>query len=68
MPFEEGARVRLKTPVIEGPVIDVAYDKAAKGFTYLVPFTGPDGETHQRWFAEADLEETAPAPAAEQEN
>lgn len=56
MPISKGATVRQVVPVIEGEVIDRRFDEASEGMSYLVSYTDADGETHQRWFAEADLE------------
>ncbi len=59
MPFEIGQVVKQVVPVISGEIKDIQYDKASKSLSYLVDYTA-DGETHQRWFAEAQLEEVQP--------
>lgn len=56
MAFNEGDLVRLKTPVIEGPVTDIAYDKASKQLGYMVAWTDAAGDEHCRWFSEDELE------------
>ena len=63
MPFNEGDRVRLKTPVIEGPVSDIAYDKASKSLGYMVTYTDEAGEEQSRWFPEEQLELVEAAPS-----
>ena len=55
--------MRLKTPVIEGPVSDIAYDKATKQLGYLVEYTDADGEAQSRWFPEEHLELVEAAPS-----
>ena len=47
--------VRLKTPVIEGVVTDIQYNKESRSLQMLVEFV-EDGEIHTRWFDEAHLE------------
>lgn len=65
MPFKKGSQVRLKAPVIEGPVAAVRYDDDRDTFVYMIEYTGADGDPACREFDEADLEqvETAPAPS-----
>lgn len=64
MAIEEGTRVRQKAPTITGKVVDVEYDKATKSLRYLVEYPDADGkkgDTHTRWFTEAELEEVTDA-------
>lgn len=56
MSVEIGNTVRLKQPVIQGPVIDTEYDKDAKCLRHLVEYTDEAGNTHNRWFSESELE------------
>lgn len=56
MPFAKGDLVRLKTPVIQGPVLDGTYDMDAQAFSYRLAFTDADGQEHDRWFTEGELE------------
>ena len=56
MSLETGQNVRLKAPVIQGPIKDTEYDKDAKTLRHLVEYSDLQGETHQRWFLETDLE------------
>lgn len=56
MSLETGQTVRLKTPVIQGPIVDTEYDKDAKVLRHLVEYSDLENEKHQRWFLETDLE------------
>jgi hypothetical protein len=60
--FNEGDHVRLVTPVIEGAVADITFDKASNSLAYLINYTDADGHEQSRWFAEAQLT-AAPAPS-----
>ena len=58
--MKKGKKVRLIQPVIEGEVVSTRYNEEKEGLEHLVEWTGSDGEVHQRWFAESDLEEAQP--------
>lgn len=67
MPFQEGDRVRLKTPVVEGPISDITFDKAAGQVAYEVTYTDAEGHEQIRFFPEGQLELVAAAPVSGQE-
>lgn len=49
-----GASVRQVVPVIQGTVVD---QKIIDGeVKFCVEYSGPDGEPHQRFFAEDEIE------------
>lgn len=52
-----GSTARLVQPVIEGPIAGKRYDESTDGLEYLVVYKGADGEVHQRWFPESQLEQ-----------
>lgn len=54
--MEEGQQVRLIQPVIQGQITDTRYNKDAKQLEHLVAYTDAQGETHERWFLESELE------------
>ena len=56
MALDVGQSAKLITPVIQGTVADVRYNKEAKTMEYLLEWTDADGDIHQRWFNESDLE------------
>lgn len=56
MALAKGTRVRVKAPVLEGEISRRAFDDVADHFRYLVPYTGADGEQHEGWFTEEQLE------------
>jgi hypothetical protein len=55
--FKKGDVVRQVAPVIQGAVVDVAIVDGDVQF--CVEYTGADGDVHQRFFTEAEIE-TAP--------
>lgn len=55
MPLDIGQSVKQVVPVITGTVKDVVYDAVAKNFKYLVTYE-TDGEPHERWFVEGEVE------------
>jgi glycine betaine/choline ABC-type transport system substrate-binding protein len=57
--FKKGDQVRQVVPVIEGKVVDVAIVDGDVQF--CVEYTGTDGEPHQRFFTEAEIEKAAEA-------
>lgn len=59
MAIEIGKTVRQIAPVITGEVVDTEYDKDAKCLKHLVEYEDAEGETQQRWFTEAEIEEAA---------
>lgn len=54
--MEAGQTVRQRAPVIEGPIVDTRYNREARGLEHLVSFVDAEGEQHQRWFLESQLE------------
>lgn len=60
MSLEIGKTARLRQPVIQGEIVDTQYNKDSKGLEHKVQWTA-EGETHERWFVEADLEEVSNA-------
>ncbi len=53
--LKPGTKVRLVQPVIEGEVLKPETNGDA--FGYRVAYTGPDGESHERFFTQAEIEE-----------
>ena len=53
--FKKGDNVRLKTVVPQGPVAKMAMDDDGN-VSYLLEWTDADGQLHQRWFEEGQLE------------
>ena len=52
--FKKGDEVKVQAVVPQGPVQDLRMDE--DGTVYcLVEWTDKDGQTQQRWFAEAEL-------------
>ena len=52
--FKKGDEVKVQAVVPQGPVQALRMDE--DGTVYcLVEWTGKDGQTQQRWFAEDDL-------------
>jgi hypothetical protein len=64
MSLEIGKVARLIAPEVKGEIKDTQYNKGAKCLEHLVEWQSADGEMHQRWFLESELEEV-PAPAQE---
>ena len=54
--FKEGQKVRLVAPIIEGSIADINYNKLTEELEYLLGYSSADGDLHQRWFSESDLE------------
>ena len=59
MPIPKGAQVRQVAPAIEGEVTARRFDESTDGMSYLVAFTGADGQPHERWFLESEITEAA---------
>ena len=57
--FKKGDQVRQVVPVIEGAVVDVAIVDGDVQF--CVEYTGADGDVHQRFFTEAEIEKAPEA-------
>ena len=57
MAIPKGAQVRQVAPAIAGEVRERRFDESTEAMSYLVAFTGADGEAHERWFAETELEQ-----------
>lgn len=56
MAIKKDDAVRYVTPAIEGKVVSKVFDEDTDGFQLLVEWTDPNGDTHQRWFTEGELE------------
>lgn len=55
--MEIGTQARLKQPEVKGEVLDTRYNKDGKELEHLLSFTDADGETHERWFLQSQLED-----------
>lgn len=53
--FKKGEEVKVISVVPQGPVQALRMDEDGN-FFYLIEWTDADGNSQQRWFAEADLE------------
>lgn len=56
MPFKLNSKVKVITPIIQGKVVKTEYNEEAELLKHLVEFTDGEGETHQRWYNENELE------------
>lgn len=56
MAISVGDTAKLIQPVVKGQVIDTRYNKDAKQLEHLLEYTGEDGDAHQRWFLDSQLE------------
>lgn len=56
VPLKKGNEVKQVVVPIVGTIADVKYDADEGRFTYLVEYTGEDGELTQRWFNHGELE------------
>ena len=54
--FVKDQQVKVKAVVPQGPVQKLRMDEDGN-FFYLLSWTDESGNTHQRWFKEADLVE-----------
>jgi hypothetical protein len=54
--FAKGQAVKLIAVIPEGPVMALRMDEDGN-FFYMVEWTDADGNTTQRWFEEAQLEQ-----------
>ena len=54
--MEEGNKVKLVQPTINGVIVDTRYSKQARQLEHLVEYTDTDGEIQSRWFLENELE------------
>lgn len=61
----KGSKVRQVVQPIEGEVVKTRYDEDTGALTHLVAYKGTDGEDHQVWFAEGNLEDITPEAPAE---
>jgi hypothetical protein len=57
MAISKGSTVRQVVPVIEGDVKERRFNESADEMEYLVGYE-VDGEAHERWFTESQIEET----------
>lgn len=53
--FAKGQEVKTVGVIPQGPVQALRMDEDGN-FFYMIEWTDANGETQQRWFAEADLE------------
>ena len=58
--MKKGTAVRLIQPTIQGAILSTRYNEELECLEHLVEWTDAEGETHQRFFAEAQLEEVQP--------
>lgn len=56
--FTKNQTVRLKAPLIEGPVTNFRMNDEGEIMCF-VSWTDENGNTQQRWFKESDLEAVA---------
>lgn len=56
--MKTGDKVKVIQPVIEGPITDTQYNKDAQCLEHLIVWDF-EGETHQRWFLENQLQQVA---------
>ncbi len=57
MKIDVGQGAQLVHPETKGVVADIRYNKDSKELEYMLDWIGIDGENHQRWFLESQLEE-----------
>lgn len=55
--MKTGSTVRVVQPVLTGRVLQRRVNPETDAIELLVAYTDAAGEQHQRWFAEADLQE-----------
>lgn len=60
--LKKGQPARVKVPAPEGVVARHRFDEDTGERFFLLEWKDADGEDHHRWFPEADLEATGPAP------
>ena len=56
MAIKTGTEVRQKAPAIEGHITRTKFNESADCLEYLVSYVTADGETHERWFLESEIE------------
>lgn len=56
MSLEIGKIARLKTPVIQGEIVDTQYNRDSRSLEHKIQWTDVAGENQERWFGEAELE------------
>ena len=56
MAIPKGTKVRQIAPAIEGEVVQTRFNESSDCLEYLVSYTGADGESHERWFLESQVE------------
>lgn len=57
MAFKLNSKVKVITPIIQGKVVKTEYNEQDECLKHLVEFVDGEGETHQRWYNENELEE-----------
>jgi hypothetical protein len=55
--MKKGNTVRLMQQVVEGDIVSTRYNEETEGLEHLVEWQDNQNDTHQRWFAEVELEE-----------
>lgn len=56
--MKKGDEVRVVQPTVQGPIVGTRYNEEILMLEHRVQWTGPDGEQHERWFSEDELEVT----------
>lgn len=56
MTHKLGEVVQQVVPVIKGEIKERRLNESEDQLEYLVSYTGADGEVHERWFLEAEVE------------
>lgn len=59
MAHPQGTKVRQVAPAIEGEVKKTRFNEMADCLEYLVGYTNDQGEAHERWFLESQVEVAA---------
>lgn len=56
MSIKIGQQAKLVQPVVQGEVKDTRFNKDEGQLEHLLSYIGADGEPHERWFLESELE------------
>jgi len=56
MSIKIGQHAKLVQPVVQGEVKDTRFNKDKSQLEHLLVYVGADGEQHERWFLESELE------------
>lgn len=66
-PFKSGMKVRQVMPKPEeGHIVDIGIDKVDGERLFLVAWTDDEGNTHEGWYKEAEIELMAEEPPADE--